>query len=113
MDIEIKGKGMNNLRCNKADSCRSPECPHAIPHEEHQPRQTEWDGNVVCTVPDFCFSVTSTCRIHVDVISYEVNKDTNEKEDGTGWWHTEYPDYVLEENRKLKAMIAESEVQKG
>ena len=43
--------------------------------------------------------------VYVDVISYEVNKDTNELEEGSGWWHTDYPQYILNEREALKREI--------
>lgn len=43
--------------------------------------------------------------VYVNVISYEVNKDTNEPEEGSGWWHTDYPRYILNEREALKREI--------
>ncbi len=43
--------------------------------------------------------------ITIDVVSYEVNKDTNEREEGSGWWHTEYPQHVLVEREELEKLL--------
>lgn len=42
---------------------------------------------------------------YVDVVSIEVNKDTNEPEEGSGWWETTYPDWIKEESLKLETLM--------
>lgn len=29
-------------------------CPHSKPHAPHKPRQTEWDGEELCTAVGWC-----------------------------------------------------------
>lgn len=45
---------------------------------------------------------------HIEVESYEVNKDTGEREVGSGWWHTIYPDHIVENTNALRAKLGES-----
>jgi hypothetical protein len=45
---------------------------------------------------------------YVEVDSFEVNKESNEREPGSGWWETIYPDHIIKENAALKATLAES-----
>lgn len=42
---------------------------------------------------------------YIEVDSFEVNKETNEREPGSGWWKTIYPEAIIEENAKLTAML--------
>lgn len=42
---------------------------------------------------------------HVDVISIEVNKDTGEPEPGSGWWETTYPQWIVEESKRIDKML--------
>jgi len=46
---------------------------------------------------EFPYSVLE--RIEVEVDSYEVNKKTGEREPGSGWWQTDYPEWLVEENK--------------
>ena len=42
---------------------------------------------------------------YIKVDSFEVNKETNEKEKGTGWWELVYPESVIKESDTLDALI--------
>ena len=42
---------------------------------------------------------------YIKVDSFEVNKETKEKEKGTGWWETIYPESVIKESENLDALI--------
>lgn len=45
-----------------------------------------------------------TVGCHLNVI--EVNPDTEQPEPGSGWWKTEYPDYIVQEHKELMAAIS-------
>jgi hypothetical protein len=40
--------------------------------------------------------------VYVDVVQTETNREGTELQPGSGWWETEYPDWIKEENEKLK-----------
>ncbi len=42
---------------------------------------------------------------YIEVDSFEVNKETKERELGSGWWETIYPEKIVEENSKLTEML--------
>ena len=42
---------------------------------------------------------------YIEVDSFEVNKETEEREPGSGWWKTIYPENIIEENSKLTKML--------
>ena len=42
---------------------------------------------------------------HIEVICYEVNKDTGEREPGSGRWHTEYPDCILRKSEEIQKLM--------
>jgi hypothetical protein len=46
------------------------------------------------------FPYTPTSQ-YVDVISTETNKEGTVEEPGSGWWETKYPDWIIEESKKL------------
>ena len=44
-------------------------------------------------------------REYVEVDCFEVNKETGEREPGSGWWETIYPEHVVMERDELNALI--------
>lgn len=52
------------------------------------------------------FPYMPTKPTYVDVVSVEVNKDTNALEPGSGWWKITYPEWLETENLQLDALIA-------
>ena len=44
-------------------------------------------------------------REYVEVDSFEVNKETSEREPGSGWWETIYPEHVVKERAELDTLI--------
>ncbi len=43
--------------------------------------------------------------VEVEVECYETNKETGEREPGSGWWHTIYPDWLVKETEELKVIL--------
>lgn len=41
----------------------------------------------------------------VEVECYEVNKETNEREPGSGWWHTIYPEHIEANYNKVMTAL--------
>ncbi len=41
----------------------------------------------------------------VEVECYEVNKETDEREPGSGWWHTVYPDFVVKNTAEVDVAL--------
>ncbi len=46
---------------------------------------------------------------YIEVDSFEVNKETEEREPGSGWWKTIYPENIIEENSKLTKLLERKE----
>lgn len=45
---------------------------------------------------------------HIEVESYEVDKDTGVKKEGTGWWETVYPDAIKETGKALDIALGKT-----
>ena len=62
-----------------------------------------------------CFTSHESCRLitfpytpereYVEVNCFEVNKETGEREPGSGWWETIYPEHVIKERAELDTLI--------
>lgn len=42
---------------------------------------------------------------YIEVTSYEVNKETDEPEPGSGWWTTIYPDQIIENTNRINELL--------
>jgi hypothetical protein len=75
--------------------------------EEGYPGTTKYKtcftSNMSRKLVEFPYKVPE--RIEIEVECYEVNKETEEPEIGSGWWHTIYPDWLVEENEILTTML--------
>ena len=45
-------------------------------------------------------------RREIKVECFEVDKNTNDISPGSGWWHTIYPDWLIQENNELQKKLA-------
>lgn len=44
---------------------------------------------------------------YIQVTQLEVNKETGEPETGSGWWETNYPDYIVENDKDLRSLLGD------
>lgn len=54
------------------------------------------------------FPYTIPERTEIEVECYEVNKESGAVEKGSGWWHTIYPEWLIQENSILQAKLDQS-----
>ena len=77
--------------------------------EEGYPGKTKYKSyftsNMSCKLVEFPY--TKQEPEYIQVTQWEVNKDTGEPEPGSGWWETDYPEFVVESNKSLISMLGD------
>lgn len=73
-----------------------------------QKYKSYFTSGMSCKLVEFPCEVPE--RAEVEVKCYEVNKDTGLTEKGSAWWHTIYPDWLIDENATLVSRLKEPPV---